>query len=354
MASTTLKGTIVLTGANGSLGTCIVAKIASSYELASNYYGIYAVRDSSSAPALLKALQPRQKSISHSHEVISLNLERLENVREVATNINNRVSKGEIPAIRALVLNAGYLEHEQQTWVDGGLDATWAVNYLSQWLLTLLLLRSMDRENGRIVVLGSHLHDPYDEFNSGVMGGYFDDDKWKTFLTDSIEPIAKGTWSSRQEDPSWQGGLRRYGASKLCLAMMIGELQQRLNEDPLLSNITVLGIDPGWMATGIARRHPSYSFIRIIMPWVASALSWLKPSSMFRTPNQSAENVTAVMFGNNDATSGAKPKGLYFKGTMQAEVSTEARDKDKRQMVWRDSVGYAKLKEGDTILMNWR
>ncbi|OTA64307.1 putative short-chain dehydrogenase [Hypoxylon sp. EC38] len=335
MASTTLKGTIVLTGANGSLGTCIVAKIASSYELASNYYGIYAVRDSSAAPALVQALQPRQKSISHSHEVISLNLEHLESVREVATNINNRVSKGEIPAIRVLVLNAGYLEHEQQTWVDGGLDATWAVNYLSQWLLTLLLLQSMDRENGRIVVMGSHLHD-------GVMGGYFDDDKWKTFLSNSTEPIAKGTWSSRQEDPSWQGGLRRYGASKLCLAMMIGELQQRLNEDPLLSNITVLGIDPGWMATGIARRHPSYSFIRIVMPWVASALSWLKPSSMFRTPNQSAENVTAVMFGNNDATGGAKPKGLYFKGTMQVE------------MVWRDSVGYAKLKEGDTILMNWR
>ena len=47
------------------------------------------------------------------------------------------------------------------------------------------------------------------------MGGYFNDEKWKTFLTDSVEPIAKGTWSSQQEDPSWQGGLRRYAAAKV-------------------------------------------------------------------------------------------------------------------------------------------
>ncbi|KAI1413210.1 NAD(P)-binding protein [Hypoxylon sp. FL1857] len=353
MAGNTLEGTIVLTGANGSLGSCIAAKIASSRDLAGRYHGIYAVRDSSSAPALLRALQPKQDSTSHPHDVISLNLEQLESVRKVATNINNRVSKGEIPTIRTLVLNAGYLEHEQQTWVDGGLDATWTVNYLSQWLLTLMLLQSMDRENGRVVVLGSHVHDPYDEFNTGVMGGYYVDDKWKNFLTDSTEPIAKGTWSSSQEDPSWQGGLRRYGASKLCLVMMIGELQQRLNEDPQLSNITVLGIDPGWMATGIARRHPSYSFIRTVMPWVAGALSWLRPNGMFRTPNRSAGDVVAAMF-DNGAVGSAKPKGLYFKGAVRAEVSAEAKDKEKRQMVWRDSVRYAGLREGDTALVNWK
>ncbi|KAI0837146.1 NAD(P)-binding protein [Hypoxylon sp. FL0890] len=280
MTATTLKGTIVLTGANGGLGSCVVAKIASSRDLADKYHGIYAVRDSSPTPTLRRALRPKQGSTSHPHEIISLNLERLENVREVATDINNRVSKEEIPAIHAVT-----------------------VNYLSQWLMTLLLLQSMDRENGRVVVLGSHMHDPYNEFNSGAMGGYYADDKWKTMLTDSTK----------------LSGLRRYGAAKLCLAVMVGELQQRLDDDLLLSNITVAGIDPGWMATGIVRRHPA----------------------VFRTSNRSAGDVVAIMFGN-----GAE--------AVQAEMSTEARDKGKRQMVWKDSVGYAKLKEGDTALMNWK
>ncbi|KAI1078089.1 NAD(P)-binding protein [Whalleya microplaca] len=353
MAEATSKGTIVLTGANGDLGRAIITNIASSYNIASNHRGIYAVRNLPSAGALLQALRHSPSSGSHVHEVVSLNLERLDDVREFAKNINERVSKGEIPAISVLVLSAGYLEAEQQTWLDKGLDATWVVNYLSQWLLTLLLLQSMDRENGRVVVLGSHSHDPYDEFNDGMMGGYFAEDKWKTIFGDSTEPVAKGTWSSTQEDPSWCAGLRRYAASKLCLVMMIGELQRRLDEDPLLSSISILGIDPGWMATGISRRHPNYSFARIIMPWVAGALSWLRPSGMFRTPTRSAQDVVEVMF-NETLLGDIKPKGLYMKGATQAEVSTEARDKGKRQMVWRDSVAYANLKEGDTVLLNWK
>ncbi|KAI2471075.1 NAD(P)-binding protein [Annulohypoxylon bovei var. microspora] len=353
MATITLKGTIVLTGANGDLGRSIAAKIASSYDLAANYHGIYAVRDSSSASALLAALKQNSTPRPHPHEVTGMNLERLDDVRKFATGINERVATGSLPPIRALVLNAGYLEHEEQTWVEGGLDTTWVVNYLSQWLLTLLLLKSMDRENGRVMVLGSHVHDPYDPFNYGTMGGYFDDDKWKTFLTDSVEPIAKGTWSSQQEDSSWQGGLRRYAASKMCIAMMIGELQRRLDEDPSLNGISILGVDPGWMATGIARRHPNYSFVRTVMPWVASLRSLLTPNGMFRTPDRSARDIVAVMFGEKPV-GGMKPKGLYLKGAMQAEVSAEARDKDKRQMVWRSSVGYARLKDGDTMLVNWK
>lgn len=49
----------------------------------------------------------------------------------------------------------------------------------------------------------------------------FRDEKWRTMLHDSTDPIAKGTWSSYKEDPSWTSGMRRYGASKLCLVMMM-------------------------------------------------------------------------------------------------------------------------------------
>jgi hypothetical protein len=49
----------------------------------------------------------------------------------------------------------------------------------------------------------------------------FADEKWKTILDDSTDPIAKGTWSTQKEDPSWMSGMRRYGAAKLCAIMMM-------------------------------------------------------------------------------------------------------------------------------------
>ncbi|KAI0483039.1 hypothetical protein GGR56DRAFT_622676 [Xylariaceae sp. FL0804] len=211
----------------------------------------------------------------------------------------------------------------------------------------------MDRESGRVVVVGSHTHDPYDEFNTGIMGGYYSDDKWKTILNNGTEPVARGTRSSVWEDPSWRGGLRRYGASKLCLTMMIGELQRRLDEDAHLHNIAILGIDPGWMATPIARRHPQYFLVRTVMLWVAALMSWLRPAGMFRTPSQSAENIVRITFDPGDAMGGETLKGAYFKGAVRARMSSEAMDEEKRKMLWRDTVRYAGLQEGDTALELW-
>ncbi|KAI1864976.1 uncharacterized protein JN550_008522 [Neoarthrinium moseri] len=292
MEPSSVQGVIVVTGAAGGLGSCIAAEIASSPQLAATYRGIYAVRNPSQTTALSYALdQGRQRTTPHPHEIVSLDLEQFDSVRALATDLNQRVATGNIPRIRALVLSAGYLELENQRWLGNGLDATWTVNYLSQWLLTLLLLQSMDRENGRIVVLGSHTHE--------------------------------------------------------------GELQQRLDRDPLLNNVAILGVDPGWMATAISRRHPMYSVVSVVMPWVASFLSWMQPSGMYRTPGRSAKDVVAAMF-DIGWINGASHKGMYFKGAVRAEVSGEAQDVEKRRMVWKGSVKYAGLQHDDTLLLHWK
>lgn len=49
------KGTILVTGANGGLGSAIAEQIASKLEL-SAYHGIYTVRDASAAPCLTAAI----------------------------------------------------------------------------------------------------------------------------------------------------------------------------------------------------------------------------------------------------------------------------------------------------------
>lgn len=46
--------------------------------------------------------------------------------------------------------------------------------------------------------------------------------------------------------------------------------------------------------------------------------------------------------------------GAYLDGTQPVEVSAEASDLEKRQILWRDSVGYVNLQKGETALADWK
>lgn len=169
----------------------------------------------------------------HQHDILPLNLANLASVRSFAERINDRVRHGSLPPIRALVLNAGWQEQTTHTLTGDGFDASFQVNYLSQFLLTLLLLRSMDKTRGRIVVLGSWTHDTAHPGNK--LGGYADmyTDEYERIFRSSvsgvddaidgaIDDIARGRWSSAEKHPGdANAGMRRYGAAKLCQVMML-------------------------------------------------------------------------------------------------------------------------------------
>ncbi|KAI1849853.1 hypothetical protein JX265_013556 [Neoarthrinium moseri] len=353
--ATNLKGTIIVTGANGHLGSSIVRHIISSPELQA-YHSIFVVRDrSASNSKLTSALKGAGEKVSY--EVVSMNLASLANVRQVATNINGRISAGSIPQIRALVLNAAFVEFETQTWAEeNGFDMAFVASYLGHWLLTVMLLQSMDLASGRITIVGSDSHNP-DDWLTGAIGTYkHPDDKWRPFITgENIDQIAFGTWSTKADDPSTRNGLRRYGAAKFCLVTMISELQRRLDLDPLLHRITTVGVDPGSMASpaGVARRTDWFArniVHGILMPMMGYILMWLYPESngKMRTTSRSARD---VMRGAMDVS---VAKGAYFDGTALAETAEEAKDVRKREMIWRDSVRYTQLKEGETMLQHWK
>lgn len=102
-------GTILLTGANGGLGSAIVTEIVKSPDLAA-YHGVYTVRNAASAPQLKQALAGAK---SHKHDIVDLDLSTLASVRNAAGDVNRRVAAGEWPPIRALILNAAYQDHTQ-------------------------------------------------------------------------------------------------------------------------------------------------------------------------------------------------------------------------------------------------
>ncbi|KAI1869779.1 uncharacterized protein JN550_005760 [Neoarthrinium moseri] len=341
------KGTILMTGANGGLGVALVSHITASPEL-SAYHCIYTVRNVDAAAALKSALA--NAPTSHSHEIVALDMAKLSGVRDLASTIAARVAAGEIPPIRAALLTAGYIEYNTQNWTDEGLDLSFVVNYLGNWLLTLMLLQSMDREAGRIVVVNSWTYDPNDTRNGPVP------EQWRTVFKDSTSAVAKGSWSNNSQNPSFQSGLRRYGAAKLCLMMMVGELQRRLNSDPVLNNILILSVDPGVFASDISRRSPWP--IRFLMycttiPLLASITTWLWPNGTVRTQTKGAQDIIHAAFESNGA-SDERTTNTYLDGTTPREMSTEARDVKKREVLWRESIEYAQLKEGDTVLVNWR
>lgn len=82
-------------------------------------------------------------------------------------------------------------------------------------------------------------------------------------------------------------------------------------------------------------------------------MTWLQPNGTFRTQAKASEDVLHAAFGCGPQLS-ERPQGLYLDGKVPREMSAEAKDVKKRDMLWRDSVRYAQLEEGETALVDWR
>ncbi|KAF5012235.1 hypothetical protein FDECE_1694 [Fusarium decemcellulare] len=341
------KGTILLTGANGGLGSAMVTDILEKPELASNYTGVYTVRKAATASHLNKVLSTAPKS--HKHEVVDLDLGSLASIRKVAAEINRRVGAKELPPIRALILNAAYQDHEELNMTSDGYEITWQVNYLANQLLALLLLQSMDREAGRILIIGSWSHD-IDDLRNNTNGEPY---KGYDTLFPGAEELAKGKWSGPETEGGWFTGYRRYGASKLCAVMLMHELAERLGRDPELSGVSVVGLDPGAMGSGLTRRGRFFLFkflVQWILPIIAPIAVKLNPNATFRPLWKSARDALRLCF-EVDVPAG---KLLYLNGTDELETAKEARDGAKRKALWAYGLEAAQIKQGDTLLQDWQ
>lgn len=130
------------------------------------------------------------------------------------------------------------------------------------------------------------------------------------------------------------------------------ELHHRLELDPELNKILVLGVDPGMMATNITMRTSNW-LTRLIFSFAARISSLISPNGMLRLPQKWAADVLAAVIGNTSPIY-EYPKSLYFNGNQPKDISSEAKDIEKRATVWKASVQYAKLREGETCLVHWQ
>jgi NAD(P)-dependent dehydrogenase (short-subunit alcohol dehydrogenase family) len=155
---------------------------------------------------------PDLTSPPHDYEIAPLDMSTLESTRTAAAAINKRVSEGSLPPIRALVLNAGISDAKLNFSTDG-LEKVFAINYLHNFLLVLLLLQSMDKEHGRIIFISSTTIFPDWWANSAN----YKTEEQKTFFT-TIDELAKGT---RPIDKDFLSAQRRYAMSKVLMIMFM-------------------------------------------------------------------------------------------------------------------------------------
>jgi NAD(P)-dependent dehydrogenase (short-subunit alcohol dehydrogenase family) len=202
-------GTILATGTNGGIGIGFVAQLLKS-PYAVTHETVYAVRDPEKAVALKAVLKTAPKD--HKHLILPVDLASLDSIRAFAADINTRVKAGSLPPIQALVLNAGVKDCSKEHFTGDGYERTFAVNYLANFLLTLLLLESMDKQRGRIVYTGS--------VAAFITGGpnpspFTSEQQQKAFIT-TTEKTAKGIEVFPDGNMDKTGG-RRYALSKLLL-----------------------------------------------------------------------------------------------------------------------------------------
>lgn len=218
-----LPKTFVVTGATSGIGLALARQLVAQ---GSNVIGI-----GRSAERCWHAQQVLSKINPHVHLTYLLaDLSLLVQVRQLAQQIKQQLTSWYVAYLDGLVNNAAILPFHQTTTVEG-FDTQWAVNYLSGFLLTNLLLPPMHAAPAaRIISVSSASH-------------------YHTYLH----------WHDLQLFHSYNP-LRAYKHTKLAQVLFIHELNRRLHDHP---NIKAFAADPGLVNTDIGLKGNS-----LFMDWI--------------------------------------------------------------------------------------
>ncbi|MCJ1282013.1 hypothetical protein MMC26_001336 [Xylographa opegraphella] len=323
-----------------SQGRAIAQQFVQSYH---PYTGIFTVRDpqNPNVEPLLEVLRSSAKQYS----TRALELRSLFSVRRFAAEINTQVASGALKPIRALVLNAGYQSQLGQRFTKDGYEVTFQVNYLANFLLVLLLLESMDKENGRIIFISSWTHDPANTYNRGLK---LKKTMWRPFSDLARPAQADGKGLANQ------AGMRRYAESKLWLMMFMYELQHRIDANQDLSGISALSVDPGGIFTTDIMRNNLWVFrvpLRKMFQVLTPCAQCVSPNGYLRTANKSARDVLNACFANDESMLAKSPKALYINGSAVKQSSMESRDQQKQHLLWEGSLKLVDLDLSETALI---
>ncbi|KAM7201093.1 short-chain dehydrogenase [Rhypophila sp. PSN 637] len=247
-----MAGSIIVTGANGSLAIPAVDHLLSKYP---DITAILTVRNtSSSQDANTKRLEetisrhPGAKATIH-----ALDLASLQSVTDFANKISTSIKAGELPPLISIICNAYHwnLVGNREVTSDG-YEKTFQVNHLSHASLVLRLLGSFSPDGGRVVLFSSDAHWP----GKNIFERYppmlpSTDEEMDQLVKDPL-----GLQDDKTETDHLGRGFQRYATSKLAITAWMYALNSHLekNQSPPMSKITAIAINPGALVDSRATR----------------------------------------------------------------------------------------------------
>ncbi|KAJ8031749.1 Short-chain dehydrogenase TIC 32, chloroplastic [Holothuria leucospilota] len=234
-------------------------------------------------------------------EFMQLDLASFESTIEFARRYKDRG----LP-LHVLICNAGLLGPDDRTMTADGFELHFQVNYLSHFLLTLLLLPLLKESapNCRIINVSSEAH------------------KWSEFKLDNIQ------------GQKAYGVNKFYGNSKLYQVMNMHSLSKKLEGQ----RISVFSLHPGFVETEIFRERTGCNAACI---GCCLAVASKDPESGART-----SLIAALDPKYDDKTA------LYFMAGKPANSTNLSRNTDKQDILWTYSLQCLKKNLNDVILQN--
>ncbi|KAL3458857.1 hypothetical protein BJX64DRAFT_301679 [Aspergillus heterothallicus] len=331
-----MAGTVLLTGANGSLALGFVEAFLGQDP---QHTLVATVRNTSREkdPNTAKLMQLIDKHPAATVYVEALDLGNMAGVRSYADKLISRIASGELPRISAIVCNAAtWSLGAGQRLTSDGYEASFQVNHLAHYLLVLKLLGSMDTTSGRIVMLGSVVHYPE---NPNPISSLV------ARIPDNLEELLKPG-----PDPAGLAhdrGFQRYGTSKLANVMFMEDLNQRLQKDRKLSNITVTAMDPGGLpdSRGQVQQKRMVRAVMAVFNVLMPVLKYVTTS--FRTSKDSGRDLVTLSVGPEFQT-----KRGYYVGVNKGEGARISHDKASQSRLWEACWKWAGLTLAETVLQN--
>ncbi|KAK8063018.1 4-hydroxybenzoate polyprenyltransferase- mitochondrial [Apiospora hydei] len=311
-----MTGSVIITGANGSLAVPAVTHLLSKHP---DLTLLLTVRDASSHDANTAKLKetiarfPGARASIHALDLASLSA-----VHAFADHVAAGVEQGTYPPLRALVANAFHwnLVAAGQATADG-YEKTFQINHVAQAALVLRLLGSFDKTApGRVVFFASDAHWPGKNGLEKIPPGLPEDLDRLVQLEDAGS-VAGGDYAGR--------GFQRYANSKLAIVAFMYALNRRLEKDSTLSNVTAIAVDPGSLSDSRALRTNTPTQLRVIQRFVLQPLRPLLAlgNPTLRTSAKAAADIVELAVGPAAHGDADKQEKLWAKTVEWAGITKE-------------------------------
>jgi NAD(P)-dependent dehydrogenase (short-subunit alcohol dehydrogenase family) len=268
--------TVVITGATSGIGEVAAERLA---EMGATI--LFIARDRARAATTLQRLAAK----SHApHRFLEADLSRVAEIKRVGAQI-----AAEAPRIDVLVNNAGAMFSSRTVVTADGLEMTFALNHMSYFVLTSVLLEKLKASAPALIVS----------------------------TASAAHQGAKLDFDDLQGERNFSG-FRAYGRSKLCNILFTRELARRLQGTGVTANC----LHPGFVATRFG--DESGGVIGRLFPF-------------FKLFGRSAEKGGDTIVYLASSPEVASESGFYFFDRRKATPSAAARDDAAARQLWAES-----------------